>query len=162
MTTETLKQDDAERDKWVVLVGRLIVSFGDIENITYLALLQLPKDSIFESTSKLGFGSRVDLLLEILSGHENLDPALREAFSKKLLAAKKMAEIRNTVAHSPLMLSVYKHPTEEWMHTELSLGNAKNKDNALTLEKLSTSAAEVEELAKDLYKLYGEIHKHAV
>lgn len=48
------------------------------------------------------------------------------------------------------------------MHTELSLGNAKNKDKALTLEKLSASTDEVEGLAKDLYNLYGEIHKHVV
>lgn len=162
MTTEALKQHDAEREKWVAVVGRLILSFGDIENITYLGLLQLPKDSIFESTSKLGFGARVDLLLEILNGREKLDPTLRKAFSDKLLAAKTLAEIRNTVAHSPLMLSVYQHPTEEWIHTELSLGNAKNKDEALTLEKLSASTDEVEGLAKDLYNLYGEIHKHVV
>ena len=162
MTAEAIKQHDAEREKWVALVGRLILSFGDIENITYLGLFQLPKDSIFESTSKLGFGARVDLLLEILNGHEKLDPTLRKAFSEKLLAAKKLAEIRNTVAHSPLMLSVYQHPTEEWIHTELSLGNAKNKDKALTLEKLSASTDEVEGLAKDLYNLYGEIYKHVV
>jgi hypothetical protein len=162
MTTEALKQHEEERAKWVALVGRLILSFGDIENITYLGLLQLPKDSIFESTSKLGFGARVDLLLEILNGQEKLDPKLREAFSEKLLAAKKLAEVRNTVAHSPLMLSVYQHPTEEWIHTELSLGNAKNKDKALTLEKLSASTDQVEGLAKELYNLYGEIHKHVV
>lgn len=89
MTTEALKQHDAEREKWVALVGRLILSFGDIENITYLGLLQLPKDSIFESTSKLGFGARVDLLLEILNGHEKLDSTLKESFSEKFLAAKK-------------------------------------------------------------------------
>ena len=100
--------------------------------------------------------------MEILNGHEKLDLTLRKAFSEKLLAAKKLAEIRNTVAHSPLMLSVYEHPTEEWIHTELSLGNAKNKDKALTLEKLSASTDEVEGLAKDLYNLYGEIYKHVV
>lgn len=162
MTAKALKLHNIEREKCVTLVGRLIVSFGDIENITYLGLLQLPKDSIFESTSKLGFGARVDLLLEILNGHVKLDPTLRKTFSEKLLGAKKLAEIRNTVAHSPLMLLVYQHPTEDWVHTELSLGNAKNKDKALTLEKLSASTDVVEELASDLYNLYGEIHKHLV
>lgn len=159
---EAFKQHDAEREKWVALVGRLILSFGDIENITYLCLLQLPKDSIFESTSKLGFNARVDLVLEILKGQEKLDPRFREAFSEKILDAKKLAEIRNTVAHSPLMLSVYRHPTDEWIHTELNMGNAKNKYKAITLEKLSASTAKVEVLAKDLYNLYGELHKRVV
>lgn len=127
MTAEALKQHDVEREKWVALVGRLIVSFGDIENITYLGLLQLPKDSIFESTSKLGFGARVDLLLEILSGHKKLDPTLRKAFSEKLLAAKKLAEIRNTVAHSPLMLSVYQHQQRNGCTLNLALETQRTK-----------------------------------
>jgi hypothetical protein len=159
MAADNFIQHQEERENWVALIGRLILAFGDIENITYLALLQLPKDSIFESTSKLGLGARIDLILEILNGQEKLSNNLKASFSDKLLAAKKLAETRNIVSHSPLMLSIYQHPTEDWIHTELSLGNAKNKDKALTLEKLSAFTDQAEALAKDLYSLYGDIHK---
>ena len=116
------------RGKWGALVGRFILSFGDIENVTYLALLHLPKDKIFETTSSLGFGKRIDLILELINGHPEINEDLSKRFSAKLRSAKKLSETRNLIAHSPLMLDIYEHPKEGWPHYEFALGNAKNKD----------------------------------
>jgi hypothetical protein len=45
-----------ERRKWTELVGRFILSFGDIENTTFLAIAHLPTERIFDAASSLPFG----------------------------------------------------------------------------------------------------------
>lgn len=151
-----------EREKWVGIVGRFILAFGDIENVTYMALLQLPKDRIFGTTSKLGFGARVDLVLEIVSGHKEVSDDLKAKFSKELLAAKALADTRNLVAHSPLMMTIYSHPKEEWAHSEMALGNVRNKESGVSFDRLNGAADQAEALAKALYHLYGEVHKQVL
>ncbi len=154
-----ITQEEWPREKWGAMVGQLILFFGDIENVTYLALLQLPKDKIFETTSSLSFGKRVDLVLELIKGHPEISEELSANFSTKLRAAKKLSEIRNIVAHSPLMMNVYVHPTEGWTHNEMALGNARNNENNLSFDELSVAVVQVETLAKELYELYSEIYK---
>jgi hypothetical protein len=156
------KREEDSRERWAPLVGRLILSFGDIENVTYLALLQLPKDKIFETTSSLGFGKRAELVLELIDGHPEIGESLSKEFSEKLRMAKKLSETRNLVAHSPLMMKIYEHPKEGWMHREIALASAKNKDEGLSFYKLAEAATKAEMLAKDLYELYGEIHSRVV
>ena len=145
------------RPKWAPHIGRFILSFGDIENVTYLALLQLPKDQIFETTSTLGFAKRVDLVVELVKGHKEIKKQVREKFVEKLKSAKQLAGMRNLVAHSPLVLKLYTHP-EGWTHSELGLANAKNRENAMSLVTLKNAASQAERLARSLYGLHGKIH----
>src|ERR1700730_15439360 len=102
--------------KWAPLVGRFVLSFGDIENVTYLALRQLPKDKIFKTTSSLGFGMRVDLVIELVKDHGEIGKRLSERFVDKLKAAKKLSETRNLIEHSPVVFKVYHHPAEGGTH----------------------------------------------
>ena len=139
-----------------------MLGFGDVENLTYLALLQLPKDKIFEPASKLSFSNRVDLVRELIAGRPEIPDDLQKQLSERLSAAKQLSETRNIVAHSPLMMTIYEHPQEGWTHTEMGLGNAKNKDKAISLENLGAAAEEAEAMAKELYELYGKVHKHVV
>jgi hypothetical protein len=150
------------RSKWAPLVGRFILSFGDIENVTYLALLQLPKDKIFQTTSTLGFGKRVDLVIELIKDHAEIGKSLSERFVEKLKAAKKLSETRNLVAHSPVVMKVYHHPKEGWTHREIALANAKNRDRDISLAILKKAVTESERLAKGLYNVYGKIHMRVV
>jgi hypothetical protein len=143
-------------------VGRFILSFGDIENVTYLALLQLPKDKIFQTTSTLGFGKRADLVVELIKDHTEIGKRLSERFVEKLKAAKKLSETRNLVAHSPVVMKVYHHPKEGWTHREIALANAKNRDRDVSLASLRKAATEADRLAKALYNLYGKIHMRVV
>jgi hypothetical protein len=157
------KGDDRDlRSEWAPVVGRLILSFGDIENVTYLALLQLPKDKIFATTSSLPFGKRVDLVLDLVDGHPEIAEDLSKRFAEKLRDAKKLSETRNMVAHSPLVMQIFQHPKEGWVHREMALANAKNKEKALSLDALTQAASEADRLARELYDLYGSIHKRVV
>ncbi len=61
-----------EKRTWSGFVGRFILAFGDIENVTYLVLLHLPKDTIFDTASSLPFGKRIELMLELLRGTSSL------------------------------------------------------------------------------------------
>ena len=157
------KSDERDlRGEWAPIVGRFILSFGDIENVTYLALLQLPKDKIFATTSSLSFGKRVDLVLELVDGHPEIAKNLAKTFAEKLKNAKKLSETRNVVAHSPLVMQIFQHPKEGWIHREMALANAKNKEKALSLEDLTQAASEADKLARELYDLYGSIHQQVV
>ena len=80
---------------------------------------QLPKDKIFGTTATLGFGKRVDLVIELIEGHPEVRETVPTRFIARLKEAKKLSGTRNTVAHSPLMLTVYEHETEGWGHQEL-------------------------------------------
>jgi hypothetical protein len=150
------------RKKWVPLVGKFVLFFGDIENVTYLALRQLPKDRIFRTTATLGFSKRVDLVIELISDHAEIDGQLSERFIEKLKAAKKLSETRNLVAHSPVVMKVYHHPKEGWTHHEIALASARSHDQELSLTDLRKAVAESEKLAKVLYTLYGKIHRRVV
>jgi len=154
---QTKKRKDPT-PKWAPHVGRFILYFGDIENITYLALLQLPKDGIFQTTSTLSFAKRVDLVIELVEQHKKISKRLRDGFSEKLRSAKQLSGVRNQVAHSPLVLKVYTHPGYGWTHSEFGLANAKNRENAMSLAGLKKAAAQAKRLADSLYRLYGKIH----
>lgn len=148
---------DQARQKWAEMVGRFILAFGDIENITYICLSRLPKDSIYKSVSKLRFAQRVDLLLEILRGQDGLAQTLVEQFANQLEDAKTLAKVRNTVAHSPLMCVIYEHPTEEWRHIEYRVANSMNEDKYVTLESLADTTKQTEKLAAGLYVLVEKL-----
>lgn len=148
-----------ERKKWGASVGHFILAFGDIENITYLVLRDLPKDKIFVSTSRLGFGNRVDLVIEIISAHSEVPEELREQFVSLLNAAKKLSDKRNTVAHAPLMMNFYEHQSEGWIHKEFGLASAKNPENSISYAMLCEMAHEAQNLASALYECFGKIFK---
>jgi hypothetical protein len=144
------------------LIGRFVLAFGDIENVTYLALYQLPKDNIFETTSSLAFGKRVQLVMELVANHPEVNDSLREKFIALLKKATKLSETRNHVAHSPLMMKVYHHEAHGWIHEEVELGNVRNRERGVSLKALRTATSEAEKLAKSLYKQYHKIHKAIV
>jgi len=148
-----------ERKTWGALVGRFVLAFGDVENVTYLALLQLPKDKIFDTTSTLGFGKRIDLVIELIAGHRELTEDLRKSFATTLTSAKKLSDLRNIVAHSPLMMMIYAHPKEGWTHHEMALGNVRNRRRGISLKQLRVATGQAEALSKKLYRLYSKVHK---
>ena len=151
------KKFQNQRKAWGGLVGRFVLAFGDIENVTYLALSQLPRDSIFKSTSTLGFGKRVDLVIEIVRDHPEVSAFTRALFIRHLKEAKVLSDTRNTLAHSPLVLSLYRHP--EWTHAELGIGTVRNSDKPVTLQVLRSKTREVEALAKKLHRAYSRVYK---
>ena len=46
----------------IVARSQIFLSFGEIEWMTYHALVRLPRDPIFDTASNLPFGKRIELL----------------------------------------------------------------------------------------------------
>src|SRR3981081_4243231 len=99
-----------ETEEWRGVVGKAIVCFGELELITYKCLAHIPSDRISETSSRLGFSRRVDLIVEILAGRR---PPLQPVsdFVAMLKRAKQLANIRNDIAHNPVMLNMFVHKT---------------------------------------------------
>ena len=148
---------ERERDELVTLVGRFLLSFGSIEDCTYRILQTIPRDSIYKTASRLPFGRRVALIVEILEGHDEISEESRMRLIAALKRCVNLAETRNTIAHSPLMLSIYEHPTEEWIAFENSIASFRNHDKPITPKMVAESLAESEILIRDLYDVLGPV-----
>lgn len=122
-----------------------------------MALTQIPRDTIFKSTSTLGFGKRADLVAEIIQDHPEVSAAARSRLTRYLREAKALSETRNTLAHSPLMLTLYRHP--QWTHVEMGIASVRNREKPITLKLLRETTREVESLAGKLYRAYSRVHK---
>ena len=142
--------------EWRTLVGTVILSFGEIELITLKCLAHLPTDNIYESTSTLPFGRRVDLIIEILQGCGN-KPNAATALIEKLKQAKSLSEYRNLLAHNPLVADIYVHQITGDVVVEHGISSARKKEKSIDLASLKELAGEVEDLASELYMTLGKI-----
>lgn len=153
-----MKRPSASSDhlEWELLVGRALLRFGDIEYVSVRCLDVIPDERIFESTSRLDFSRRVEILLEILSNRKELTPPLcklMDGFKR----AKELARTRNLVAHNPLMLNLYvNHETQESAAT-YRIDSNRSVKNSITLEELKEFSAEVDDLAATIWLEFGNV-----
>jgi hypothetical protein len=141
---------EAEKGEWETLIGRALISFGEIELITHKWLSHFPRDSVARSGGRLAFARRVDLILEILAGRE-FDEAGVE-FAAALRRAKALAETRNTIAHNPVMMNVYTDETMDDVLLEQSISNIRG-DRVIDLAEMKEFAAEAGDLASKMWML---------
>ena len=142
--------DEETFREWKQKVGQFILTFGDIENFTYLVLFKYLRDDIFKTTATLNFTKRADLVIELINGYDSVEPEIKEQFAGHMKAAKRLAETRNTVAHSPMMASFYSFGDEEWTPHQIGLGSVRNRENPITLERLTEAIDEVEKIKEEL------------
>ena len=91
------------------------------------------------------------MLLELIEGIKEMPEDLLKSISALLKESKKLAEKRNIVAHSPLVMKVYEHPQHGWKYVDETLiGNLRNVNNAISFEKLESFTAQTEKLAEKL------------
>lgn len=156
---DTTPENERELAEWRAWVGRAILAFGDIEFVTVKMLAHIPRDSIVNALAKLAFGRRVDLLIEIL--RQRGSPAARETI-EKLKHAKVLAEVRNIVAHNPLLLDVFvSHETGDTL-VEEAISSARSKEKSLDLAGLKEFAGEVESMSGELYALFARLQAEGV
>jgi len=103
-----LQQHLQEVQEWRSVIGKAIVCFGEVELVTYQCLAHIPSDKISETSSRLGFVNRVDLIIEILEGRQPVSEPV-EKFVKLLKRARQLASVRNDIAHNPVMLNMFVH-----------------------------------------------------
>lgn len=134
---------------WEALVGKAILRFGDIELVSIKCLEVIPADAIAESTARLGFAQRANLLIEILEARVDRTPDLDQLLAC-FKRAKPLATKRNLIAHNPLMLDIFVNEDETQMLAEHSITHARSGET-MGLEDLKEFAAAVEDLSSELW-----------
>lgn len=133
------------------MVGKAILKFGDIELISIKCLALIPTDKLDDSASRLDFGRRAGLLIEILEGRDNLCENLT-TIRDGLKKAKELAKTRNLIAHNPVMLDIFVNDDETEAIARHSITSARTENGkSLDLETLEEFSAEVERLSAKLW-----------
>ena len=106
-------------DTWPTLVGKFLLAFGDIELISFFLWEryfpgQTAPSNFRERTSKVIFHTQSD---------ERISPAVGDL----LRSAMQIAEKRNTVAHNPLSVQVYRHSETGELTQKLTIGSQLSK-----------------------------------
>lgn len=144
----------AKQVEWRVAIGRFILGFGEIEWFTFHMLSELPTERILESTMKLRFGQRLDLVIQLLR-QKNLDANLTERTISLLEQARELAETRNLIAHNPLFLNLLDDRVGVDLQYQISkYGEAEAR---ITIDDLQTRCKEIETVIEQLYTLREQI-----
>ena len=151
----SLDQHVREMEEWRAVVGKALVGFGDLELITYKCLAHLPSEKIADTSSRLGFALRVDLIVEILEGRENKSERIL-AFVRMLKRAKCLAQTRNDIAHNPVMLNVFAHEASGDFALERCIATARG-GRIIDLAAAKEFADEVESLAAEMWLQIGKL-----
>jgi hypothetical protein len=147
-----------ETEEWRSVIGKAIVCFGELELITYKCLAHIPSDKISETSSRLGFARRVDLIVEILEGRQPI-PEPVSVFVKHLKRAKELASVRNDIAHNPVMLNVFVHESTDDVAFEHCIATARG-GRFIDLASAKEFADEVEGLAGAMWLQIGKVTEH--
>lgn len=147
---ETPSARDSHAAEWEALVGKAILRFGDIELISIRCLAAIPSDKIAESATKLEFGRRAELLIEILESR-----SVRSQWESEILSgmkqAKALAKTRNLIAHNPVMLDLYVNDEDTESYAAHAITSARSENHSIDLTELQEFTAKVEELASELW-----------
>jgi hypothetical protein len=152
---EDFERHQREMEEWRAVVGKAIVGFGELELVTHQCLAHIPSDKISETSSKLPFARRVDLIIEILEGRAPI-PSDAAKFVEMLKRARKLAETRNDIAHNPVMMNVFVHRASGDILVERSIATARG-GRIIDLPELTEFADEVEDLAASMWLQIGKV-----
>ena len=140
-----------EIEEWALLIGRSITAFGEIELVTYKFLALLPKDTLSNTTARLRFSQRIDLLIEIIDGRVERTSD-HDAIRRSLLDAKKLAEKRNIMAHNPVLLTIFSNARMDDHLMQRSIVAARHGEPLIDLAEMKELAAACENLAATMWK----------
>lgn len=131
------------RDKWIRLVGRFILAFGDIELVSFMLWERYHP----EKRPSHNFKERTSELL----GPLRCDTTASDAIPALLEDALRMANKRNTVAHHPLQVQVFQHSTTGKYHFEDAIASV-TTDDYITDEELESLGIEAERIGNALHR----------
>lgn len=143
-----------EMSEWHGIVGRAIVGFGELELVTYKCLAHLPSDKISDTSSRLGFALRVELIVEILESRKGTGSTAE--FVRMLKRARVLAQTRNDIAHNPVMLNVFENEASGDLLLERCIATARG-GRVIDLAAAKEFADEVESLAAKLWLEIGKL-----
>jgi len=147
--------DLIEKKKWIPLVGRLMLAFSSIEEITYDILKYWTNDICFTRLRKLSLSERIKLLIELsnvqkccLENKEYLQNYLHELYT--------FIQYRNLIAHNQVSLVLYNNEDKETVFKEAIISN---EDTFKTVEynDLKKIVPKVEALEESILKVFLKI-----
>lgn len=148
-----MRDYEEEISQWRELVGGFILSFGDIEAISFRLWERFCPDP--EAPDR--FAERVSKLIgEIRKAHTNnpSEADTNQELIDLLISAIKLADKRNTVAHNPVNVQVYEHTPNGAIWAELAI-QCRKTDAYIDDAELKELAAESEDLMSQLYLKAG-------
>lgn len=144
-------EGESTRNKWAMEIGLLMVAFGSIETLTYLALKKLPSDPIAEPLKKLLLKDRIDVLLAVLAAQ---DTPISKAFAKLLREVQTLADKRNLVAHNGVGIDVWVDVSTGGLHATESIRSERNENKHLDFQRIVEHRKRAEELEFELYEMW--------
>jgi hypothetical protein len=120
-----------QQTKWRDVVGGLILAFGDIEVVSHKLWSRY-----FPSTEPpIHFRERTGKLL----WHARQDARVREPALTALESSLRLADRRNTIAHNPMQVQVYRHSNLGRLVLQLAISTP-TSDEFITDEQLQARA----------------------
>lgn len=142
--------------EWEELIGKSFRQFAEIEYISVKCLSLIPTDKISDAASRLTFGQRASILIEILEARENRDQhteSLLDGFKR----AKALSKKRNLIAHNPMVMNIYLDEDKIAHKVEHKIARTRGKERSIDLAELRRFAAEVEKVSAVLWRSYIEL-----
>lgn len=149
-----------ETNEWRSAIGRAMISFGELELITYQCLVHLPKEKIEATASRQGFTFRVDLIVEMLGGWKSKSVQIT-TFIQLLKRAREFARMRNDIAHNPVMLNVFANKISNDLAFEHCISTIRG-GRVIDLPTVIEFANEVESLAARMWLQVGKIRNDGI
>ena len=135
---ESLEQ---QTDYWALLIGRFLLAFGDLELFSILLWRRCcPGEAIPHN-----FKERTRKVIAKLKKESPTPKGVVEA----LIAAMRLADKRNTVAHHPMCVQVFEHTSKDIMALEFAI-RSEFSDEYITDQQLVGLTDETRQIVKDL------------
>jgi len=139
--------------QWRDLIGGFILAFGDIELLTF----RLWREHIGAELPPHNFKERTG---RVLSALRKLGDNYPQVVSH-LEASLRLADKRNTIAHHPMQVQVFKHNTTGEYFLEHAITSETN-DDYITDQDLKQLRAEAENLLVALYTALGYLERESL
>ena len=134
--------------KWRDLVGGFILSFGDIELMTF----RLWRDHVQVEPIPHHFKERAGTVLSFLRRHGSRHITVVNLLEQSM----RLADKRNTVAHNPMQVQVFEHSKTGEVIFEQAI-TSETSDDYIDDAELTELRAEAEDIAAQLYLALGYI-----
>lgn len=162
-------EDDSQRELfwinhpssivWAESIGKLLLNFGALELLTYLwiAYLSNRDDVVLDLASEMQLNRRINLILELLR-RSKVDEVRRDQIAIKWKNVQPFLELRNAVAHNPVMFG-WKDKLTDTEPDFIGIPNLKKRslDLAVDRGKLKESIDAVAKLAQELRVYLDEL-----
>ena len=144
-----------KHDEWLRAIGEHFLYFGEIEWFTYDMLVLLPTENIFDSVKKLRLNRRGELVVALLK-ENGIDQAVIEEVECQLETAVDHSDIRNTLAHNPLRVSIYMRE-EKIAFLSHRVSKFTSPEKEITLQRIKDANSKLKDVVKKLFECHAKI-----